>query len=96
MEDERIKELEQYQAIVKLCKEMVGNSRKGMKALFIALVISLCVNVAIVGAFLVYESHIETTDTITTTYQQDTDGDNSDIVNGNQYNDSAVHNDGGQ
>lgn len=99
MED-NLKELEHQQTLMQLCRDIIENKKRDTKLLFIALVISLCLNVAIVGSFLYYVAHIEYTDTetvtTTTTYQQDTDGDNSDIVNGNQYNDSAVHNDGGQ
>jgi hypothetical protein len=32
--------------------------------------------------------------TTTETYDQDIEGDNGNIVNGNQYNDSATHNEG--
>lgn len=40
------------------------------------------------------ESQFEVTDTVTTekTITQEVSGDESDIVNGDQYNDNAVHN----
>lgn len=50
-------------------------------------------------AFLLYElstyEQVVITETTTTeTYENDVDGDNANIVNGNQYNDSATHNEG--
>lgn len=50
-------------------------------------------------AFLLYElstyEEVVITETTTTeTYENDVDGDSANIVNGNQYNDSAVHNEG--
>lgn len=57
---------------------------------FCAILLSICV-------FLVYElstyEQVEIT-TTTETYDQDIEGDDASIVNGNQYNDSATHNEG--
>lgn len=92
MED-NLKELDHQQTLMQLCRDIIDNKKRDTKLLFIALVVSLCMNVAIVGSFLFYASHLDITETTTEQY---TDGDNSDIVNGDQYNDSAVHNDGGQ
>lgn len=44
---------------------------------------------------LAYElSTYEQVQITTETYEQDIEGDNGNIVNGNQYNDSATHNEG--
>lgn len=44
-------------------------------------------NLLMVGAFLYFESHMVTTTTTTTT--QTVDGEENDIVNGDQYNDES-------
>jgi hypothetical protein len=41
-----------------------------------------------------YEKVTITETTTTETYDTDIDGDGANVVNGNQYNDSAIHNDG--
>ena len=50
--------------------------------------------VAMIVGFFWYESQFDVTDAVTTekTITQEVSGDDSDIVNGNQYNDDAVHN----
>lgn len=62
--------------------------------MFIALIVSILVNLAIVGGFLWYESQWEYTETKEIT--QEVSGNDSDInnVSGNQYKDSAIHNEG--
>lgn len=88
-------ELTQYQAIIQLCKDLLEHKKRDTKLLFIALITSLCVNLAIVGAFLWYESKWEYSDTATTTTEQTVDGDDADIVNGDQYNDESQNKSGG-
>lgn len=53
--------------------------------------ISLMVCLALAYELSTYEQVQITT---TETYDQDIEGDNGNIVNGNQYNDSATHNEG--
>jgi len=74
-------------ALIELLTNMVELKRKEARFLLIALIISVCVNLATVGAFLYYEAHMELTTTTTTT--QTVDGEDNDIVNGDQYNDEA-------
>lgn len=63
----------------------------------IALSVILSLSLTACG-FLAYELStyeqvtIETTTTTTETYENTAEGDNANIVNGNQYNDSATHN----
>lgn len=60
------KKLDSHTAIMTLCKDLVEQKNKDNKRLFIALIISLCVNVAIIGAFLWYESLWDYATTTTT------------------------------
>ena len=89
-------ELKQSLAVIEICKDLLEHKKRDTKILFIALVISLCMNLAIVGAFLWYESGWEYTDIVTTTTEQSVDGDGSDIVNGDQYNDQSQNKSGGE
>ena len=78
-------------ALINLFKDMLEYKKKEAKFLFIALVVVICMNLIEVGVFLWYESHMETTTTTTT---QTVDGEDNDIVNGDQvqgdqYNDNA-------
>lgn len=82
-------ELNQYLAVIELCRDLLEHKKRDTKILFIALIFSLCLNAAIVGAFLWYESGWGYSDTITTTTEQTVDGENSSIVNGDQYNDQS-------
>ena len=86
--------LEQSMAIIQLCKDLLENKKRDTKLLFLALVVSLVMNILIVASFLIYESQWEYTDTTTTTTEQTVDGEGN-IVNGNQYNDQAQNNSGG-
>jgi len=74
-------------ALVDLLADMVEYKKKEARFLLIALIVSVCVNLATVGAFLYYEAHMETT--VTTTTTQEVDGEDNDIVNGDQYNDES-------
>ena len=94
--------LEQANALNKITLEMLKQQRENNKRIFVALIISILVNLCIVGGFLWYESQWEyTTTTESTITQNDTvtqevDGENAEInnVKGNQYKDNAVHNEG--
>lgn len=80
-------EVMETKALVDLFTDMLEHKKKEARILLIALVCSLCFNLATVIAFLYYEAHMETT--VTTTTTQQVDGKNNDIVNGDQYNDKS-------
>ena len=90
--------LEQYSALTHIVLDMLESKKRECKMFFIALVCSLVINVIIVVAFLCYESQWEYTDTITTTTEQEVSGTDSEInnVEGNQYKDNSIHNEGGK
>ena len=96
MEDLKQQEVEQYAALVQICKDMLEHKKRDTKLLFIALIASLLMNVLITAGFLWYESQWEFSDTVTTTTEQSVDGDGSDIVNGDQYNDQSQNKSGGE
>lgn len=50
------KSLDQTEALVQICKDMVDQKKRETKLLFIALIISIITNVVIIGSFLWYES----------------------------------------
>ena len=89
--------LDQSMALNRIVMALLQHQKESNKRLFIALVISLLINLFTAGGFLWYESQWEytTTETITTT--QEVEGDNAEInnVEGNQYKDNSVHNEGG-
>lgn len=86
--------LNQSLALNKVIINLLKQQRETNKRMFIALIVSILVNLAIVGGFLWYESQWEYTETKETT--QEVSGNDSDInnVSGNQYKDSAIHNEG--
>lgn len=86
--------LNQNLALNKVIINLLKQQRKTNKRMLIALIVSILVNLAIVGGFLWYESQWEYTETKETT--QEVSGNDSDInnVSGNQYKDSAIHNGG--
>lgn len=88
-------ELNQSFAVIEICKDLLEHKKRDTKILFVSLIISLCMNLAIVGAFLWYESGWEYSDTVTTTTEQVVDGDSGSIVNGDQYNDDSQNKSGG-
>lgn len=94
--DKQLQEIEQYAALIDLCKDLLEHKKRDTKLLFIALIISLLMNFAIAGIFLWYDSQWEYTDTVTTTTEQTVDGDNGNIVNGDQYNDQSQNKSGGE
>jgi hypothetical protein len=86
--------LNQSLALNKVIINLLKQQRETNKRMFIALIVSILVNLAIVGGFLWYESQWEYTETKEIT--QEVSGNDSDInnVSGNQYKDSAIHNKG--
>lgn len=72
-------------ALIELMRDMLNYKKKEAKFLFIALLVVICMNLVEVGAFLYFEAHMETTTTTT----QTVDGEQNDIVNGDQYNDES-------
>jgi len=76
-------------ALIELLRDMLNYKRREAKFLFIALIAVICMNVLTVGAFLFFESNMETTTTTTTTTEQEIQGDDGNIVNGDQYNDES-------
>lgn len=74
-------------ALLDLFTDMLEHKKREARILLIALVCSLCFNLATVIAFLYYEAHMETE--VTTTTTQQVDGEDNDIVNGDQYNDKS-------
>lgn len=88
-------ELNQSFAVIDICKDLLEHKKRDTKILFVSLIISLCMNFAIVGAFLWYESEWEYSDTVTTTTEQVVDRDNGSTINGDQYNDDSQNKSGG-
>lgn len=86
--------LNQSLALNKVIINLLKQQRETNKRMFIALIVSILVNLAIVEGFLWYESQWEYTETKEIT--QEVSGNDSDInnVSGNQYKDSAIHNEG--
>ena len=80
-------EVIETKALVDLFADMLEHKKREARILLIALVCSLCFNLATVIVFLYYEAHMETT--VTTTTTQQVDGEDNDIVNGDQYNDKS-------
>ena len=80
-------EVMETKALVDLFTDMLEHKKREARILLIALVCSLCFNLATVIAFLYYEAHMETS--VTTTTTQQVDGEDNDIVNGDQYNDKS-------
>lgn len=76
--------LNQSLALNKVIINLLKQQRETNKRMFIALIVSILVNLAIVGGFLWYESQWEYTETKEITQE----------VSGNQYKDSAIHNEG--
>lgn len=75
-------------ALIELMRDMLSYKKKEARYLFIALISVIVINLLMVGAFLYFESHMVTTTTTTTTTQT-VDGEENDIVNGDQYNDES-------
>ena len=76
--------LNQSFAVIEICKDLLEHKKRDTKILFVTLIISLCMNLAIVGAFLWYGSSGECSDAVTTTTEQSVEGNSGSIVNGDQ------------
>ncbi len=82
-----------------LLKDLYKSERQHSHKLMIFnyVLIAMCSILLVICILLVYElstyEKVEIT-TTTETYDQDIEGDDANIVNGNQYNDSATHNQG--
>lgn len=84
--------VEQSLALVDIVKDLLETTKQHLNKIYVILVVSLLANLIIVGAFLWYESHMNTTvetstETVTT---QTVDGENSEI---NNVEGNAIHND---
>ena len=84
-----------------LLKDLYKDERKRNHQLtvFNYILVSLCTVLFIVCILLTYTlstyERVEVT-TTTETYDQSIEGDDASIINGNQYNDSATHNQGSE
>ena len=76
-------------ALMELIKDMLEYKKKEAKFLFIALIVAISMNIIQVVAFLSYETSMESVTTTTTTTEQEVNGDDGNIVNGDQYNDES-------
>ena len=94
--------LDQSVALNKIVMQLLKTKAQENKRLWVALVISILVNLLIVGAFLWYESQWEYTTTTTTEIMQDSEdngsnmlqvGDNSRMFFGLEEDDANGHND---
>lgn len=92
-------ELEQERALNEILKDAVkkdGETIKEMKHIIITLIITFALTVVSgFGAFVWYESQYDTEDSKQeTTVYTEGDNANAEYIEGNQYNDSTVHNEG--
>ena len=78
-------------ALLKVLVDMLEYYKHQARTLVWVVLIVLAMHLATVIGFLYYESQMETTDVITTTTQtdQEVNGDDGSIVNGDQYNDKS-------
>ena len=89
------------QAFIAILQDLYKQERKRAQKNFIIaliisvfLVLSIVLNVLLIAELSSYDTVTITETTTTETYDSDIEGDNANIVNGNQYNDNAVHNQG--
>lgn len=80
--------MEEDKAMLRLLIDMLAYYKHQAKMMVWVVVIVLAMHLATVVGFLYYESQWETTTTTTTTTQT-VDGEENDIVNGDQYNDES-------
>jgi hypothetical protein len=76
-------------AILKMLVDMLEYYKHQARTLVWVVVIVLVMHLATVIGFLYYESHMTVTTTTTTTTEQEVQGDDGNIVNGDQYNDKS-------
>lgn len=85
--------MEEDKAMLQLLIDMLAYYKHQAKVLVWVVVIILAMHLATVIGFLYYESQMETVTTTTTTTQttqdQEVNGDDGSIVNGDQYNDES-------
>ena len=83
-----------------MLKDLYKSEREHSHRLMVMnyILICLCTILAVVCMFLIYElsTYEQVEITTTETYEQSVEGDDGSIVNGNQYNDSAIHNQGSE
>lgn len=72
--------LDQSIALNKIVMQLLKTKAKESKRLWVALITSILVNLAIVGGFLWYESQWEYTTTTTTEVTQESDGDSLNML----------------
>lgn len=88
---EMLDKVTETSAIIGVCKDILEAKNRDNRRLFIALIVSICLNLAVFVGFLIYEGSYDYADNYSiqnTEVQQDTSGSNSDIINGDQYNGS--------
>ena len=76
-------------ALLQILVDMLAYYKHQARMLVWVVVIVLLMHLATIIGFLYYESQFETTVTTTTTTKQDVNGDDGNIVNGDQYNDKS-------
>ena len=81
--------MEEDKAMLQLLIDMLAYYKHQAKMMVWVVVIVLAMHLATVIGFLYYESQWETVTTTTTTTTQEVDGEDNDIVNGDQYNDES-------
>ena len=74
-------------AYIAVLKDIIDYKKREARILFIMFCVMVLLNFFTIMAFLYYESHMVTTTTTTTT--QSVDGEDNDIVSGDQYNDES-------
>lgn len=93
-----IETIEQIEVTNKLLVDMVKNQKESSKSLFRVFIVTVCcftvLLVSLIIGFFYYESQFEVTDKVTTKIEQEVSGSDSsnNNIEGNQYNDSSVHN----
>ena len=75
-------------ALLKILVDMLDYYKRQARVLVWVVIIVLAMHLATIIGFLYYEAHMQTTTTTTTTTQT-VDGEDNDIVNGDQYNDES-------
>ena len=78
--------MEEDKALLRLLVDMLDYYKHQAKVLVWVVIIVLAMHLATIVGFLYFEAHMEVTTTTTT---QTVEGDESDIVNGDQYNDES-------
>ena len=95
-------ENETEKILIDVQKEYANSNRKKDKIIVLLIVLMFLEAIVCYAGFLYYESQFDYVETYDTTKDVDIDtkGDNANAeyndVNGNQYNDDAVHNEGGE